>query len=530
MTIKPIDLSRKDAPEPEPEAGGEGREEKISLLLVDDQQANLFALETLLGKDEYDIVRASSGPEALRRILEQDFALVLLDVLMPGMDGFETAELIRKRRQSRHTPIIFITATSSNESHVGQGYSLGAVDYIYKPIIPEILKAKVQVFAELYRKTRRLARSEEALRRELAEREKADAARAESEEKYRKLFSRASDAIVVYDEDGATILDANKAALDLYGYARSEFVGLKATDLEAKVKSGRREFDAPVARSFTGFHKAKGGRVFPVETTVASLVVKGRKLIMALTRDVTERQKAAEAELLAEREIMQRNLVSTVSHELRTPIAAIKAANETLQMGEVENARTRGRFMKIIENQAARLGGLVEDLLLVAELESGKAKPEASAVDLAHLLGELLPPIMMLAKKKTVSIKSKVPAGLVVRADRSHLTGVFQNLLDNAIKYNKKNGSVEITARRDGNVAEVSVRDTGIGIPPADLPLIFQQFHRAPSVRELQIKGTGLGLYIIKTMVDSNGGRIWAEAAPDDDGTVFRFTVPLEKP
>jgi PAS domain S-box-containing protein len=503
------------------EAGGRAKE-KISILLVDDQQNNLFALESLLGGDGYNLVRAASGAEALRCVLEQDFALILLDVLMPGMDGFETAELIRKRRQSLHTPIIFITATNTDENHAGQGYSLGAVDYIYKPIVPEILKAKVHVFAELYRKTRSLARSEEALRSELE-------ARRESEEKYRKLFSRASDAIVVFDAESDTVLDVNKAALELYGYPEADFLRLTTKDLEAEpaVGDGARG-DQSGKPTSTRFHKKADGRVFPAEITCAGVSLKGRKLIMVLTRDITERQKAAEAELLRERETMQRQLVATVSHELRTPIAAIKASAETLALGEMENVRTRTRFLKIIENQANRLGGLVEDLLLVAELESGKCKPVTSAIPLGAFLKEFLPAITVLAKKKTISISSRIDSKLIVRVDRSHLTGIFQNLLDNAIKYNKKNGSIEITARRNADgEAEVSVRDTGIGIPPADLPLIFQQFHRAPSVRELCIKGTGLGLYIIKTMVDSNDGRIWAESA-DDEGTIFSFTLPSE--
>jgi PAS domain S-box-containing protein len=498
--------------------------EKIRILLVDDQQNNLFALETLLGDSGYELVRATSGAEALRCVLEKEFALILLDVLMPGMDGFETAELIRKRRQSAHTPIIFITATSTNESHVGQGYSLGAVDYIYKPIVPEILKAKVLVFADLYRKTRSLARSEEALRAELA-------ARRESEEKYRKLFARASDAIIVFDADGGTVVDVNKAALELYGYAEAEFLKLASGDLEAEPETIGKGSKSEKNRkqSFMRFHKKADGRVFPAEVTSAGISLKGRKLIMVLTRDITERLKAAEAELLREREEMQRQLVATVSHELRTPIAAIKASAETLSLGEMENERTRTRFLKIIENQANRLGGLVEDLLLVAELESGKCKPVTSAIPLAGFVKELLPAISVLAKKKSVSISAKIDPKLVVLADRSHLTGIFQNLLDNAIKYNKKNGSIEITAmRNDAGEAQVSVRDTGIGIPAADLPLIFQQFHRAPSVRELCIKGTGLGLYIIKTMVDSNLGRIWAEC-PDDEGTIFSFTLPLEE-
>jgi signal transduction histidine kinase len=199
-----------------------------------------------------------------------------------------------------------------------------------------------------------------------------------------------------------------------------------------------------------------------------------------------------------------------------------------LALGEMENTKTRPRFLKIIENQANRLGGLVEDLLLVAELESGKCKPVPSSIPLTGFLKEILPGIKVLAKKKTVSISTRIDPGLILLADRAHLTGIFQNLLDNAIKYNKKNGAIEITARRnDGGEIEISVRDTGIGIPAADLPLIFQQFHRSPSVRELCIKGTGLGLYIIKTMVDSNGGRIWAENVKDE-GTIFSFTLPSE--
>jgi PAS domain S-box-containing protein len=512
--------------EPAPEAAGP--EECISILLVDDQQANLFALEALLAGEDYSLVRASSGPEALRRVLSQDFALILLDVLMPGMDGFETAELIRKRGQSGHTPIIFITAMSANENQAGQGYSLGAVDYIYKPIIPEILKAKVHVFAELHRNARKLARSEEALRLELEAHKKADLARRESEEKYRKLIARASDAIIVFDAEGETVLEVNRAALELYGYSEPEFLGLTLKDLDAD-PAARGKWEVMRKQTSTRFQKKADGRVFPAEVSCASVSVDGRKLIMVLTRDVTERQKAAEAELLQEREIMQRQLVATVSHELRTPIAAIKASAETLMLGEAANAKTRPRFLKIIENQADRLGGLVEGLLLVAELESGHCRPVPSAIPLAPFLKDILPGIKMLAKKKTVSISTLLEPGLVLRADRSHLTGIFQNLLDNAIKYNKKRGSIEIKARRnaDGD-AEVTVRDTGIGIPPADLPLIFQQFHRAPSVRELCIKGTGLGLYIIKTMVDSNGGRIWAANA-EDEGTVFHFTLPLER-
>ena len=288
----------------------------------------------------------------------------------------------------------------------------------------------------------------------------------------------------------------------------------------------------PAVVSVTALHDAHnaiiGYLLIATDNTARKQVEAEQKMIMGLTRDVTERQKAAEAELLYARVTMQRELVASVSHELGTPISAILASVETL-LGKGENARTRRRFLRVIENHAKRLADIVKNLLLVAELESGTSKPVPSSIPLAAFLKEFLPGITGLAKKKSVSISTKVVPGLVLLADRSHLTGIFQNLLDNAIKYNKKNGSIKIMARRNANgYAEVSVRDTGIGIPAAELPLVFHQFHRAVNARELRIAGTGLGLYIIKTMVDSNGGRIWVENAKDE-GAIFTFTLPSER-
>src|ERR1035437_3752434 len=288
MSMKPIRLFPVEAA---------GKKEKINILLVDDHPENLFALETLFEGEDYTLVQASSGPAALRCVLEQEFALILLDVRMPGMDGFETAQLIRKRSQSAQTPIIFITATSSNDNHVSQGYSLGAVDYIYKPIVPEILKAKVNVFAELHRNTQEIARGKEALRLEFKAHKKADLARRESEEKYRNLFSRASDAIIAFDADGETVLEANKAALELYGYTEADFLKLTSKDLDANPEDDGYAMAAKSPKqTFTRFHKKADGHVFPAEFPCATFPMKGKKLIMVLTRDVTERQKAAEAQ------------------------------------------------------------------------------------------------------------------------------------------------------------------------------------------------------------------------------------------
>jgi PAS domain S-box-containing protein len=529
--VKPLRFARGGLPAGSAEAApAEPREDrKIKILLIDDQPANLLALESLLECGEFSIVKASSGAEGLRCLLRQEFALVLLDVLMPAMDGFETAALIRERRQSRDTPIIFITAANSNETHVSRGYALGAVDYIYKPIVPEILKTKVQVFAELHRKTRRLIDNERELRRELDEHGKTALARRESEEKYRELFSRASDAIILLDSPEGAVLDANDAALKLYGYSRKELLRLTARDLEAKdggPAQGRPGERAGSGRARVG-HRAKDGRVFPAEITRCAVVIQGRTMTMTLTRDLTEHERAEEAARFRQREAMQRQMVATVSHELRTPIAAIKASAETLRRSGADAAKDRPRFLEIIENHADRLSEIVENLLIDAEIESGKIEPKPRLVALRPFVDRLVKNIAPLAARASVAIRVDVEEDLDVWMDTEHLARIFHNLIDNAIKYNRRRGSVRVSAGRiDAREARISIRDTGMGIAPDDLPRIFQQFYRAERVRERAITGTGLGLSILKTLVESNGGRIWAESVKGK-GSAFHFTVPL---
>ena len=158
-------------------------EERVNILMVDDRPQNLLALEAVLGDMGQNLVRANSGREALKQLLDREFALILLDVQMPGLDGYETAALAREREQSRHTPIIFLTAINQSDAQMFKGYSSGAVDYMFKPFVPEVLRAKVSVFVDLYRSTQEVRRQAELLQRandelenEIAERRKVEEA------------------------------------------------------------------------------------------------------------------------------------------------------------------------------------------------------------------------------------------------------------------------------------------------------------------------------------------------------------------
>src|SRR5947209_3169625 len=191
------------------ESSSDSRQEAAKLLLVDDDRDNLLALQAVLEPLGQELMLAASGFEALRLCLEHDFAAMLLDVRMPEMDGFETAELIRARQRSSHTPILFLTGYRSDEQ-LFRGYDLGAVDFLFKPIVPEILQSKVAVFVELSRKEQLLHRKTEALQR--------------TEQNFRAVLEAAPDAMVITDENGV-IQFANSRTDSLFGYNREHLLG-----------------------------------------------------------------------------------------------------------------------------------------------------------------------------------------------------------------------------------------------------------------------------------------------------------------
>ncbi|HET8796162.1 MAG TPA: response regulator, partial [Thermoanaerobaculia bacterium] len=193
------------------------KEDRVNILLVDDQRNNLLALESILSEMGENLVTAGSGTAALRHLLQRDFAVVLLDVQMPDLDGFETAQLIRQRERSRDTPIIFLTALSRSETHVFRGYELGAVDYIFKPFHPEILRSKVSVFVELFRSREAFKRQAFELARLIRQNE--------------LILDAAAEGVFGVDLEGKTTF-VNPAAKRMIGRTAEEIVG---TDIHSLV-------------------------------------------------------------------------------------------------------------------------------------------------------------------------------------------------------------------------------------------------------------------------------------------------------
>jgi signal transduction histidine kinase len=373
---------------------------RARILIVDDLPEKLLVYSTLLKDIDAEVVEARSGTEALKRVLEGAFAVILLDVNMPDIDGLEAATLIRGHRNGRHTPIIFITAYA-DEMQTARGYALGAVDYILSPIIAPVLRTKVQVFVDLY---------------------KAHAA-----------------------------------------------LALSNQELETRVK-----------------------------------------------------ERTAELEQLSR---LKDEFLATMSHELRTPLNAIFGWVTLLRTRRLDEP-TQERALETIERNARAQKRLIEDLLDVSRIVTGKVALEIMPVDPRRVVEAALETMQPAAQAKGITVVPLLNTGVAtVRGDFARLQQIVCNLLSNAIKFTPSGGRVEVNLAHRNGEAEISVSDSGQGIKPEFLPLVFDRFRQEDGSISRRHGGLGLGLAIVRHLVELHAGSV--EAFSDGEGKGSRFVVRL---
>ena len=538
------------------------RDETINILIVDDEPKNLTVLESVLHDPGYRLVRADSADQALLALVEAEFALLILDVRMPGMTGFELAKLIKERKKTAHVPIIFLTAYYNEDEHELEGYGTGAVDYLHKPLNPAILRSKVGVFAELHRKNLQLGMTNRALRVEATERlraeeslrelnetlerrvtERTDALR-ESEERYRTLFNAVPMAVFVCDRH-SVIQQYNRHAVALWGREPVCGVDQHCGSVKLWLPDGTLlpHTQSPIVEVLrTGipalnvevFIERPDGSRLPVLVNFAALKNAQGAITGAITSfvDISE-SKRAESELRAAKADAEKanraksDFLSSMSHDLRTPLSAILGFAQLLESGSPPPTLAQKRNIDQILKAGWYLLEMINEILDLALIESGKLSVSMEVISLAAIVDECATMIGPQVQTRDITVSyplSDIPYS--VRADRTRLKQVLINLLSNAIKYNRVGGAIDVAFRANtpGRI-RIEVRDTGEGMTPDKLAQLFQPFNRLGKEESAE-QGTGIGLVLTKRLVELMGGAIGVESTVGV-GSVFWFDLSL---
>ena len=479
--------------------------EKVNILLVDDRRENLLALEGILKSLNENLVKASSGSETLKYLLRNDVAVILLDVEMPDMDGFQTATLIREREKTRHTPIIFLTAISKSDIHVSQGYSLGGVDYIFKPFAPDVLKSKVSAFVQMYKQRREAQRQSELLK---AERDFVTA-----------VLDTVAGVVIVLDSE-YRIVRVNRSWEEMTGYSFDEVKGhflweyLEDSDRARDLLQCREPFSDSEGYWLT---KNSNSRVVAWSCTPLTDNLSRRGHYVVTGRDITElRQRTQELE----------GFTYSVSHDMRAPVRAIDGFTRILIEEYSDKVDEEGRrLLQIVRANTEKMGQLIDGLLALSRL--GREKVIFSQIDMTDLARTAFEEQKAVAARDR-NIRFKIPPLPAAYGDKRLITQVFQNLMSNAIKFTRNEKTPEIEVGYTTGPAEdiYFVRDNGVGFDMNHAQKLFGTFQRLHGADEFE--GSGIGLATVRRIIDRHGGRVWAEAKPGA-GATFYFSLPARE-
>lgn len=546
----------------------------VNILLVDDEVRNLDVLESVLQSAEYNLVRALTAERALRLLLDGEFAAIVLDIQMPEMTGIELANLIKQRKKTQDIPIIFLTAYFQEDKDVLQGYGIGAVDYLTKPINPQILKSKIAVFADLFRKTRALAASNATLEKEIDQRQKAEIAlrntnnelearvqertvdlqRANEELRAREATLGAREAQLRLVTDHAPVfitqLDrdhrfkfVNRTYAERFGFEPQELIGKHFIEvmgeapyaairshIEATLEGQRVEFEAEIS------YAALGPRwvyvIHEPERDTSGAVIG----LVAVTTDITERKKVEHDVVLARDRAVaasraKDDFLAKLSHELRTPLNPVLLLSSDAASNPELPHDVREDFAMIAKNVELE-ARLIDDLLDLTRITRGKLVFDMRPVDAHELLHEAMEMVKADLNEKKLAVTLRLNAEVhSVIGDDVRLKQIFWNVLKNAVKFTSTGGviTVESEVQRENGKLSIRISDTGIGMTPDEVKRVFEAFSQGDHAAQgaHQFGGLGLGLAISRMLVERHGGAISATSGGRNQGTTFIIELPL---
>ena len=523
-----------------------GSKKPVNILLVDDQPAKLLSYETILADLQENLIRAGSGKEALDLLLKKDIAVVLIDVCMPELDGFELASMIRAHPRFQRTAIILVSGVFVEDVDRLRGYDSGAVDYVAVPIVPGLLRAKVAIFADLFRKTQELEELNRELEQRVIERtakiESAAARLRESEERLRLVLTAGGIQGWTWNirRSEITWLAPLGESENVY-QSFAEFLNSVHPDDRPGIRNafnraltGAEEYIAEFRMSAgeeeqwwlgrgTVLHDSGGQPIsiagININMTAQKRTEKEKTLLLKDAEDA--RKEAEQANQLKD------EFLATLSHELRTPLNAITGWAHMLRSGGLDRP-TQSKALETINRNALLQTQLISDILDVSRINSGKLRLDLKPVDLAVVVQAALDTIRPAADAKNIRINSSIAESEPISGDPARLQQVVWNLLSNAVKFAPISGQLDIRLERKDSDVELTVQDDGPGIRPDFLPHMFEPFRQSDSSSTRAHHGLGLGLSIVRHLVEMHGGRVMAKNRDDRSGAILQAMLPLQ--
>ncbi|NMO17007.1 response regulator [Pyxidicoccus fallax] len=489
------------------------------VLLADDNADMRGYVARILSGAGWKVETARDGLEALAATRARVPDVVLSDVMMPGLDGFGLLDALRKEPRTADVPIILLSARAGEEATV-EGLKAGANDYLVKPFSARELLARVEGAV-------RTARAQREQRRAEADRE--------------RFFQLAPDLFCIAGMD-AYFRRVNPAFPQTLGWSEEElyaqtFLSLvHPDDVAATLAEMKKLAQGQVTVRLENRYRCKNGEYKWLAWAAAPVVEQG--FMYAAARDITEARRAqvererllaAESEARREAEAANRlkdEFLSTVSHELRTPLTAMLGWVQLLRTGNLPLER-QARALETVERNARAQGQLIEDLLDVSRILSGKMRLEVEPVDVSTVVEQALDSVRPAADAKGIRVQSVMDSAGTIMGDSHRLQQVVWNLLSNAVKFTPRGGRVQVFVERRDSSVEITVADTGRGIEPAFLPHVFERFRQADSGTRRQYGGLGLGLSIVRHLVEMHGGTVSAASRGEGSGATFIVKLPV---
>ncbi|MBD2409797.1 hybrid sensor histidine kinase/response regulator [Nostoc calcicola FACHB-389] len=507
---------------------------KADILVIDDTPENLNLLSAMLTEQGYKVRSVTKGSTGLRGANAVPPDLILLDVNMPEMNGYEVCQNLKANDRTREIPVIFISALGDVLDKI-KAFAVGGVDYITKPFQLEEVLARIENHLTIRQLQQQLQAQNRQLQQEIHDRTKA-------EEKFAKVFRSSPNPIAIATVSEARFLDVNPSFLRISGYSLEEVIGHTATELDLgknTVSFAQKiqlllETGSLYNQEFE--FSAKSGEVKIILISIELIDLAGVPCALLIANDITERKR------------LENEFISLVSHELRTPLTSTMGALDLLGAGQLGTLTQQGqKVLSIATTNTERLMRLVNDILDLERMKSGKIFMRNAKCNVADLLITATEAMQAMADKLQVQLIIN-PLTIELWADSDRLLQTLTNLLSNAIKFSEPGDRVWIGAilseskavespenqhsltreTSPPNYVLITIQDEGRGIPEDKLQIIFERFQQVDASDSRNKGGTGLGLAICRNIVQQHNGKIWVQSILGE-GSTFYVLLPLTK-